>query len=322
MTAVHPDGTSQSTSGAADSLRQTSPFPSGPFDFSFGGYDTLFDIAAANTAATSTGYGAIMAERRDAQSSGVQYMHSADPSTMRSYPIHAPPHDTPHPAERLSTLVNPATLVDGGYHNVGVDNGNVNYQGILDYVYPSYQGAANITGSAGTFESQPYTHVDPTQLLNMEGDSQHVQNHSFHPSPSSDSWGAGNGFSSSTTASPEPYATSGGSTPPSGEASTNSTARRYGHAHRISGESGGRHAPLLPSGSQRKKGIGGPMTMNTGLRSSTSTPDLTSSADLDAAPGSGTGEEGESSVPTVCTNCRTTNTPLWRRDPEGQPLCK
>lgn len=25
--------------------------------------------------------------------------------------------------------------------------------------------------------------------------------------------------------------------------------------------------------------------------------------------------------PTVCSNCHTTNTPLWRRDPEGQPLC-
>lgn len=32
------------------------------------------------------------------------------------------------------------------------------------------------------------------------------------------------------------------------------------------------------------------------------------------------GEEGES-APTVCTNCQTTITPLWRRDPEGQPLC-
>lgn len=26
-------------------------------------------------------------------------------------------------------------------------------------------------------------------------------------------------------------------------------------------------------------------------------------------------------MPTMCTNCQTTNTPLWRRDPEGQPLC-
>ena len=31
----------------------------------------------------------------------------------------------------------------------------------------------------------------------------------------------------------------------------------------------------------------------------------------------GAGEE----MPTVCSNCQTTNTPLWRRDPEGQPLC-
>lgn len=28
-----------------------------------------------------------------------------------------------------------------------------------------------------------------------------------------------------------------------------------------------------------------------------------------------------SEIPTMCSNCHTTNTPLWRRDPEGQPLC-
>ncbi|OAA63589.1 gata transcriptional activator [Niveomyces insectorum RCEF 264] len=31
--------------------------------------------------------------------------------------------------------------------------------------------------------------------------------------------------------------------------------------------------------------------------------------------------QGESSVPTTCTNCFTQTTPLWRRNPEGQPLC-
>jgi GATA-binding protein len=30
---------------------------------------------------------------------------------------------------------------------------------------------------------------------------------------------------------------------------------------------------------------------------------------------------GTSETPTHCSNCQTTNTPLWRRDPEGQPLC-
>lgn len=30
---------------------------------------------------------------------------------------------------------------------------------------------------------------------------------------------------------------------------------------------------------------------------------------------------GGDETPTLCSNCHTTNTPLWRRDPEGQPLC-
>ncbi|KAK0668570.1 putative nitrogen catabolic enzyme regulatory protein area [Cercophora samala] len=33
------------------------------------------------------------------------------------------------------------------------------------------------------------------------------------------------------------------------------------------------------------------------------------------------GNQGDSSAPTMCTNCATTTTPLWRRNPEGQPLC-
>ncbi|KAL2758559.1 hypothetical protein ACRALDRAFT_2100768, partial [Sodiomyces alcalophilus JCM 7366] len=33
------------------------------------------------------------------------------------------------------------------------------------------------------------------------------------------------------------------------------------------------------------------------------------------------GDQGDSSTPTTCTNCFTQTTPLWRRNPEGQPLC-
>ena len=33
------------------------------------------------------------------------------------------------------------------------------------------------------------------------------------------------------------------------------------------------------------------------------------------------GSQGDGSVPTTCTNCFTQTTPLWRRNPEGQPLC-
>ncbi|WWC70300.1 uncharacterized protein I206_104250 [Kwoniella pini CBS 10737] len=52
--------------------------------------------------------------------------------------------------------------------------------------------------------------------------------------------------------------------------------------------------------------------------------DLNNSNDND---GEGEDETGPGSIintgenPTMCTNCQTTNTPLWRRDPEGQPLC-
>ncbi|TDZ21105.1 Nitrogen regulatory protein areA [Colletotrichum orbiculare MAFF 240422] len=42
-----------------------------------------------------------------------------------------------------------------------------------------------------------------------------------------------------------------------------------------------------------------------------------STTNLQAAAGS----QGESSAPTTCTNCFTQTTPLWRRNPEGQPLC-
>ena len=48
-----------------------------------------------------------------------------------------------------------------------------------------------------------------------------------------------------------------------------------------------------------------------------------SSTNLQAAGGGGGGQGGPdgSSAPTTCTNCFTQTTPLWRRNPEGQPLC-
>ena len=42
-----------------------------------------------------------------------------------------------------------------------------------------------------------------------------------------------------------------------------------------------------------------------------------STTNLAGAPGA----SGENGVPTTCTNCFTQTTPLWRRNPEGHPLC-
>ncbi|PHH72710.1 hypothetical protein CDD82_5839 [Ophiocordyceps australis] len=44
-----------------------------------------------------------------------------------------------------------------------------------------------------------------------------------------------------------------------------------------------------------------------------------SATNLQQTPGSG--QNGDGSQPTTCTNCFTQTTPLWRRNPEGQPLC-
>ncbi|EKM54291.1 uncharacterized protein PHACADRAFT_258054 [Phanerochaete carnosa HHB-10118-sp] len=137
----------------------------------------------------------------------------------------------------------------------------------------------------------PYTHVDPTQILPLEHGDGSFQ--SFHPSPSSDGWG--NGVNSSSNASPEPYITSNASTPPSVEGLSNGArpARKISSTKRME---------TAARGNQRKG----------------STPEL--QVGTSGQPSKGNGEDGESS-PTVCTNCQTTNTPLWRRDPEGQPLC-
>jgi GATA-binding protein, other eukaryote len=43
-----------------------------------------------------------------------------------------------------------------------------------------------------------------------------------------------------------------------------------------------------------------------------------SSTNLQGAVG---GSQGDGNAPTTCTNCFTQTTPLWRRNPEGQPLC-
>lgn len=46
-----------------------------------------------------------------------------------------------------------------------------------------------------------------------------------------------------------------------------------------------------------------------------------STTNLQGAAGSNNNSSGDGSAPTTCTNCFTQTTPLWRRNPDGQPLC-
>jgi GATA-binding protein len=180
----------------------------------------------------------------------------------------------------------------------GVDESALDYRQLMGLVYPDNS------------RSSLYTHVDPTQILagGGQGDGGYP---SFHASPSSDGWG--NGVNSSSNASPEPYNASNASTPPSTEGAPSTrpapATRKY-IPLKHGAQEAHKRKQSLPGAAASSPTLGP-------LRSSTSTPDLT---DRKPATGnSGGSDEGE--VPTLCTNCQTTNTPLWRRDPEGQPLC-
>ncbi|PWY83543.1 nitrogen regulatory protein area [Aspergillus heteromorphus CBS 117.55] len=64
-------------------------------------------------------------------------------------------------------------------------------------------------------------------------------------------------------------------------------------------------------------------SMNGGTHTSPNTPPESGlNSAVPSRPASpGGSKSGESSGPTTCTNCFTQTTPLWRRNPEGQPLC-
>ena len=66
-----------------------------------------------------------------------------------------------------------------------------------------------------------------------------------------------------------------------------------------------------------------PTAMNfRALSSPSSPPESGFSSVAPSRPSSpGGSRNGENSVPTTCTNCFTQTTPLWRRNPEGHPLC-
>ncbi|PPQ67299.1 hypothetical protein CVT25_005883 [Psilocybe cyanescens] len=220
------------------------------------------------------------------------------PPTSVHYSAHPPSSYIQHPRNRYhSTSTSPSeglsaaavaasAVMAEGYAQLnavtGADENVLDYRQLMGLVYPHIDTS-----------SSSYTHVDPTQILNQHDNSGNNNYPSFHASPSSDEWGNG----PSSNASPEPYNVSNASTPPSTE--------------------GGGASSTQPS---RRKYISLQQTAQEVQRSNTvSSPGATEPPE-DLSKSSITGDDGDQ-TPTLCTNCQTTNTPLWRRDPEGQPLC-
>lgn len=226
-----------------------------------------------------------------------------------------------------SSQVTPNAAADNFAHSAqhglggGIDETGIPYNQLINIMYPSFD-------PSGGFASQPYRTVDPTMLLGVDRDGGHGQSYA-HPSPSSDGWG----FNSSSTASPEPLAASSSSTPPSAAESApgrNVTGRKISGPKRLSqdstgaGRAGGVLSPLTPIQQKKKSSLSNSAVASASRQAaprSSASPDQGQSGTNNSS-NAGASTDDADSVPTVCTNCQTTNTPLWRRDPEGQPLCK
>lgn len=284
----------------ADQYEHGSPFPSSSFNFSFPPYEGLFDLPAG--AGEYSGEGSY---HRDSARSSI----SAAGNSYR--PGVSPPNNANGEGGLSAAAAAASAALAEGYAQLSAANlaagGVDDPSSPIDYRHLMGLGLVYGGDGGGGGLGQTYTHVDPTQILSSvpggEGSAGYV---SFHASPSSDGWGPVGG---SAHASPEPYNASNASTPPSVD----------GNPVNIQGGSGptaqngraGRKYISLKGDMRPRKSLPGSPTLGT-LRSSTSTPDLGHSKG---------GSEDSGETPTLCTNCQTTNTPLWRRDPEGQPLC-
>ncbi|KAK7057204.1 hypothetical protein R3P38DRAFT_2679904 [Favolaschia claudopus] len=264
----------------------SSSFPSSSFNFSYPPFDGIFGHSDYPGSSPNRFH----ASAHSARSS------ISNPATFPTTPSSVPEGGLSAAAAAASAAMAEGYAQLNAANLAGVDESGLDYRQLMGLVYPN---------------TTQYTHVDPTQILAGQNDAPYGHNPSFHASPSSDGWG--NGVGSSSNASPEPYIVSNASTPPSTEGHLPSTARapprKYAPLKQTSHDAHRRKQSLPGAGA----GAGSSPTLGP-LRSSTSTPDLT-----ERKPSQAGSEEGE--VPTLCTNCQTTNTPLWRRDPEGQPLC-
>ena len=299
-------------------------FPSSSFNFSVSpvNYDAYFDMNQA------TGVTNVVSTSFSPSSSSIS-LHTRDKPTS-NYQIHGktPPQIN---SEGLSAAaVAASAAVAEGYAQLGYAGGLDDYSHILRFYSLSEHAPATSTSigghlpSSGSYDTMqiPYTHVDPTQISPPAGDIDGTgvgsigSHQGYHnTSPSSDGWGIGSDHPS-TGASPEPYNGSAASTPPSIEGVVSSSNSGSGTATST------RHptrkivtSKRVAQEVQRRKSVSsanGPVPSTSNLSEGTT--------DSNSGSGKGANDETDPSV-TVCRNCQTTNTPLWRRDPEGQPLC-
>jgi hypothetical protein len=310
-----PQGTTPHPVQSTEQSNQTSTFPSAPFNFNFNGYEGFLGHASDAFPLDKAPW-----TRASYPGSSARSSSTGDTLAFSNTGGGSAPFDSADALSLAAAMNEGLVPVLGGSNAQSSIHSTINgaedldYQQIMGLIYSPYD-----TPAQGT----QYTHVDPTQLLGGHGGHHDdgaggggMLGAAFHPSPSSDGWATGE-FSSST-ASPEPaYSAGGHERSPSGSTEEQPAGRKMSGTRRV-----GQDVTRMAS---KKKAVDAGPGMGKSVPRSASTPDLTSASSGSSGGGTVKGSmtvaDDGSEVPTVCTNCQTTNTPLWRRDPDGQPLC-
>ncbi|KAJ9106758.1 hypothetical protein QFC19_003071 [Naganishia cerealis] len=279
-------------------------FPNTAFTFSVpGSYEAFFDInaASANTPSIPHATAGDPSEREQTSNDTNQaYMHALQ--NMLNQGILDDSNRTLFEAnsDNMDSLNNMAAIQAGLLQS---DNA-VDFQQLMQQ-YLHTNATAN-----------PFTHINPAQVLGQNF------NNAIHPLAAS---GTLSNFSSPTGMSPSVYALQPqqnlGPTKPLPKAVGGkpiSTAQKPIPVR--SNSSPNLVALKLAVGSRGIKGGEGASSVtekgaSVAKQGHKSGPNTPSSEDA------GGTILSTSETPTHCSNCQTTNTPLWRRDPEGQPLC-
>lgn len=166
--------------------------------------------------------------------------------------------------------------------------------------------------------ANPFTHINPAHVLGSNA------NTAVHPLAAS---GTLSNFSSPTGMSPSVHAPqlsqNPGPTKPLPKAVGGRATSLNQKPHPVRSNSSPNLAALKLGPMAQGKGTESAKVANGGVEKGLSNmrqgnksgPSTPSSEDAGGAVLSA------SETPTHCSNCQTTKTPLWRRDPEGQPLC-
>jgi len=336
---------------------QESPFPSSNFNFQFPGtnFDTNFDIQPPSF----NGHPdlATVHEKHPQGQDTIAFPISGRNQSYVPFPDSSASSSSGSFDPLMAVAATAQTAVAEGvarYNNPSMTGMLNTFEGNEAGAALEYHQLINMWSSSGgggvSFENGVPTtstdssagYVDPQILGRNVNDSPgDGMRGGYGPSPSSDGWG--NGLTPSSTASPEPsYGTVSSSAPSStgfapiiNNTGGRGNGRRMSGTKRASQDSTSRNmgasstSTQVGSVPQKKKSLlnndgSADKTANASNIISLQHRNSTQNGGAPVqAPGGvgGSGGVDDDQQPTVCTNCHTTNTPLWRRDPDGNPLC-